>query len=171
MGTACRITPKIKNKKGELVDSILHEDLSLFFNDKVLKDQVWMTTRSDSFKSEHKDLATDKNGEVTVDSLVGQTEVGELVSDEKAASAMDTLSSGRIFRSNPDGVKSVARMAAEHNESSPIRNKTVATVEISGGMAKWLLLRRLTRVWRRRKRWLKALSLTTVSRNGLTITE
>lgn len=136
MGTACRITPKIKNTKGELVDSILHEDLSLFFNDKVLKDQVWMTTRSDSFKSAHKDLATDKNGEVTVDSLVGQTEVGELVSNEKAASAMDTLSSGRIFRSNPDGVKSVARMAAEHNERSPIRNKTVATVEISGGTTK-----------------------------------
>lgn len=136
MAIACRLTPKVKNKSGEMVDSQLHSDLGLFIGDKAFRDQAWAKAHSSQFQASHKELMTDKNGEATVEDLIGKTEIGNLVSPEQAARGLELLNEERTARPDVDGVKRVARMVVEQNERSPMKDKAVAAVEVRDGSAR-----------------------------------
>ena len=136
MAGVCRITPKVRNKQGEMVDSQLHQDLGLFISDMDVRNQTWNIAHSKEFRDSHADMATDNNGEVTVEDLIGKTDVGELVSDEQVAAGMNEMNSFRHTEATVQGVRQMTRQAVELNEKSPLSNRVTATVENSEGVSR-----------------------------------
>lgn len=132
----CRITPKVRNKQGEMKDSQLYQDLGLFISDMDVRNQTWNVAHSKEFRDAHSDMETDNNGEVTVEDLIGKTGVGELVSDEQIAAGMNEMNSFRHAEATVQGVRQMTRQAVELNEKSPLSNRVTATVENSEGVSR-----------------------------------
>lgn len=130
MALACRVVPKVKNKQGEMVNSQLHQDLGLFISDIETRNQLWNIAHSQEFRDAHPDLATDSNGEVTVEDLLGKTSAGEAVSDEQLASGLTEMNSHRKSDATTEGVQRMTRQAAEINEKSAVKDRVVATATV-----------------------------------------
>ena len=67
MALACRVRPKVLNKKNELVDSKLHADLELFTMNKNDTSHVWELSRSNEFKDKYKGFYTDIKTDISED--------------------------------------------------------------------------------------------------------
>ncbi len=128
MAGVCRIVPKVRNKQGKMVDSQLHQDLGLFVSDMDMRNQTWSVAHSDEFREAHPDMATDNNGEVTVEELVGKTDVGTLVSDEQVVTGMNEMNSFRHAEKDVQGIRQMTRQAVELNEKSPLNSRVTAVV-------------------------------------------
>ena len=75
MAKNCAIIPKVKNKKGQLVDSKLFKDLLSFTsNNRSEAIRIYLITKNDSFiKDWNPRLTLDDNNEPTIKSLLDKT--------------------------------------------------------------------------------------------------
>lgn len=136
MATVCRIRPRVKTPDGRMADSRLHEDLSHFTDgDKVAQDNMWAVSRSEAVEWQG-EPRRDENGEPTVESLLGQTDMGELLPDDRIAEGLTSLHAAEATAADRAGVRLMQRRSAEWNEKSPLNGRAVASAEVSGGSAR-----------------------------------
>lgn len=136
MATVCRIRPRVKTPDGRMADSRLHEDLSHFTDgDKVAQDNMWAVSRSAAVEW-NGEPSRDENGEPTVESLLGQTDLGELLPDDRIAAGLTSLHADEATSADRAGVRLMQRRSAEWNEKSPLNGRAVASADVSGGAAR-----------------------------------
>lgn len=78
----------------------------------------------------------DENGEPTVESLLGQTDLGELLTDGRVAEGLTSLHADEATSADRAGVRLMQRRSAEWNAKSPLKGRAVASAEVSGGAAR-----------------------------------
>lgn len=88
MAESCRVTPQVKNSRGEEVESNLYNDLNSLLSQvghggrrNILP--LYQRTLNDKFKADMKDKGAtfDENGEVTLFDMINLTELGSQVSE------------------------------------------------------------------------------------------
>lgn len=127
MALACRVRPKVLNKKNELVDSKLHADLELFTMNKNDTSHVWELSRSNEFKDKYKDLAKDENGEFFAEDVLGRTELGRLVDDKNVVFALNNIR-GKQKTLSHDNILSLAKEAVDYNMNGSFKDRVCAVV-------------------------------------------
>lgn len=136
MATVCRIRPRVKTPDGRMADSRLHEGLSHFTDgDSAAQNNMWAVSRSAAVEWEG-EPSRDENGEPTVESLLGQTDLGELFTDERIAEGLASLHADEATAADRGGIRLMQRRSAEWNAKSPLNGRAVAEAEVSGGAAR-----------------------------------
>lgn len=124
MAKSCVFRPKIRNKDGEMTDSILFGDLMKSTPDRESCVKLWGATRTQSFRDEIlPGLETDINGEPTFESLYRDTELDmeayiprEYI--EKRAGVRDERK-----KDTEENRDKATRQAIQFNKESPFRHR------------------------------------------------
>lgn len=84
MANSCAIIPRVKNNKGEVVESRLFKDLLSYTSDRNETKRIYLITKSDNFiQTWNPRLDLDENNEPTFRSLFDKTNLKEYISEEK----------------------------------------------------------------------------------------
>ena len=88
MGKSCVWRPRVRNKEGELSDSILFDDIRKIAPDRSSCVRLWNTTRTGTFRDQIlPGLETDINGEPTIESMIENIDMEEFFPQDYIGSA------------------------------------------------------------------------------------
>lgn len=137
MGKSCAIIPKVRNSKGEKVDSKLFKDLLSFLPSRAEARKVYLITKNNEFINNfiHK-LKLDSNGEPTIKSLLDKTSLSDFVNDEKILSTLNRQigynkkdQSIIYHKRTRDNYKELQDKATRFNNTSDFRKEYIAKVD------------------------------------------
>lgn len=130
MATACRVTPRVKTPQGTFEPSNLHQDLMDMFDDAKIVNATWAATRKLNL-SARQDMMKDANGEVTVESLIGKTDVGTTITDERIAEGLNRIHSQDNPKVGVEGMMSVARDCVRFDQRGELEGRVTAEVKVT----------------------------------------
>ena len=138
MRNSCSIIPRVRNNKGEIVDSRLYTDLlSLipFNRDEVSR--IYRITKGNEFIDRWiPELELDDNNEPTLRSLLAKTNLGTIVDEEKLYHQLNLkighykrgFNRPAMYIKTPENYRKLSERAYKFNTTSPFRDKYVARV-------------------------------------------
>lgn len=138
MARSCAIIPKVKNKKGEKVDSKLFKDLLSFTsNNRSEAVKLYLITKSNQFIREWQPrLILDENNEPTLRSLLKQTNFSKVIPETKVLERLNKeigyykRGSDRpaLWVNNDENYQKLKQKAIAFNQNSDFRDDYVASV-------------------------------------------
>lgn len=139
MSSKCAIIPKVKNKKGEIVDSRLFKDLLSFTNNnRAQAVKVYEITKSTEFTELWTDkLELDSNNEPTLKSLLKKTNLSQLIPEEKVLERLNrtighykrNTQESKLVPNTRENYNELIQKAIEFNNQSEFKDDYVAIVE------------------------------------------
>lgn len=132
MGKSCVWRPRVRNKEGELSDSILFDDIRKIAPDRSSCVRLWNITRTGTFRDQIlPGLETDINGEPTIESMIENIDMEEFFPQEyiEKTAQKDTGKKDDTFVNR----QAVSRACATFNRESPFRSRYVAMPRYVGG--------------------------------------
>lgn len=137
MGKSCAIIPRVRNSKGEKVDSKLFKDLLSFLPSRAEARKVYLITKNNEFINNfiHK-FKLDENGEPTIKSLLDKTSLSDFVNDEKILNTLNRQigyikkdQSIIYHKRTREAYKELQEKADRFNNTSDFREDYIAKVD------------------------------------------
>lgn len=138
MAKSCAIIPKVRNKKGEIVDSKLYKSLLSFTgNNRPRTNRLYLTTKSEEFiQNVQPNLTLDDNGEPTIESLFEKANLSSKINDlevtEKLNKDIGFYKKGsKEINSIPNtrsNYRELMQTAKKFNETSSFKKDFIADV-------------------------------------------
>lgn len=137
MGKSCAIIPRVRNSKGEKVDSKLFKDLLSFLPSRAEARKVYLITKNNEFINNfiHK-FRLDENGEPTIKSLLDKTSLSDFVNDEKVLNTLNRQigyikkdQSIIYHKRTREAYKELQEKADRFNNTSDFREDYIAKVD------------------------------------------
>lgn len=137
MGKSCAIIPRVRNSKGEKVDSKLFKDLLSFLPSRAEARKVYLITKNNEFINNfiHK-FRLDENGEPTIKSLLDKTSLSDFVNDEKILNTLNRQigyikkdQSIIYHKRTREAYKELQEKADRFNNTSDFREDYIAKVD------------------------------------------
>lgn len=137
MAIACKITPRIKDQNGNVVDSNLHRDLAQWtIGDRTKQNNIWGTAHSDEFNSKYGDvLERDAHGEFKAFDVIAKTPIKDEMTDDELISGMSEEPIASKTADSPRQAHSLLADAANFNERSPLNDRLEAKIVVSNQTA------------------------------------
>ena len=138
MAKSCAIIPKVKNNKGQIVDSKLFKDLLSFTsNNRSEATRLYLITKSESFiKDWVPRLALDNNNEPTLRSLLKETNLSRIISEAQVLERLNReigyykkgMNRPALWLNNNENYRKLVQKAIAFNRNSEFRDDYVASV-------------------------------------------
>ena len=136
---SCRIIPRVKNKKGELKDSILFKNLLTVAPNREAAKQAWFLSRSQKFKEEIVPyLESDINGEPLISEIIDKTDLAKKFNfntiekslNKKIGYYQKGTEERAFWDKTPENKRMLYERARKFNTTSEFRENYVANVKI-----------------------------------------
>lgn len=138
MAKSCAIIPKVKNNKGQIVDSKLFKDLLSFTsNNRSEATRLYLITKADSFiRDWNPRLTLDENNEPTLRSLLKQTNLSKVIPETKVLERLNReigyykkdMNRPALWPNNNENYRKLVQRAMAFNQNSEFRDDYVASV-------------------------------------------
>ena len=138
MAKNCAIIPKVKNKKGQVVDSKLFKDLLSFTsNNRSEATKIYLIIKNDSFiRDWNPRLTLDANNEPTIKSLLDKTNLSTLIPEQKVLEKLNRdigyykrdMDRPALWLNNDENYNKLLDKAIRFNQNSEFRDKYVASI-------------------------------------------
>lgn len=134
MSESCAIIPKVKNKKGNKVDSRLFKDLLSFTSNKRdIATKAYLITKSNEFSDKFKNkLVLDDNDEPTIYSLLKSTNLKDIISDDDIIKVLNRQINNNkrdaLYTNTRDNFNDIVDKAIAFNNNSDFKKEYVANV-------------------------------------------
>lgn len=128
MGLSCSIIPQVKNKDGKVVDSKLFTDIMKLTKKREVMLGIYERATSSFFLTENSDkLQFDENGEPTLNSLISNFDINELLEENIESSILKSLKEdGKTYANNHENTRILSEKASSFNTTSEYNNLFVA---------------------------------------------
>lgn len=138
MAKSCAIIPKVKNNKGQIVDSRLFTDLLAYTgNNRSETIRLYLITKSDKFiKNWNPKLILDENNEPTLRSLLQKTNLGTIIPESKILERLNReigyykrgMNRPALWINNDENYRKLLQKAVSFNQTSDFRDNYVAKI-------------------------------------------
>ena len=138
MAKNCAIIPRVKNNKGQVVDSKLFKDLLSFTsNNRSEAKRIYLITKNDSFiRDWNPRLTLDDNNEPTIKSLLDKTNLSTFIPEQKVLEKLNRdigyykkgMDRPALWLNNDENYNKLLDKAIKFNQNSEFRDKYVANI-------------------------------------------
>lgn len=137
MAKKCAIIPKVRDTKGEIVDSRLFKDLLSYTNNRQEATRIYLITKSSDFvASWNPRLSLDSNGEPTISSLLKKTNLKDVIGEQKVLKRLNEEighyhKTGRVklYLNDNANYNQLLQKVIQFNTSSEYKDDYVASIE------------------------------------------
>lgn len=130
MAKKCAIIPKVRNTKGEVVDSKLFIDLHQLTSKRSEAANLYLITKNTEFQNKWDSvLSFDNNGEPTVASLISKTNIREAIDDKVVLNTLSKQLGKEVLPSTLENNSKLADKAVQFNRNSDFKEDFVATID------------------------------------------